>query len=428
LEKFDVIVVGAGPAGSAAAYVAAKGGASVLLVERGPYPGSKNISGALVYSRVVNRVFPGFWEQAPVERAIRGHRLVFLGNQSAVGIDSQGYAGSDDGVPNAYTVHRANFDGWLARQAETAGATLVTSITVDELLFEGDSVIGIRAGPDELRSDVVIDAEGAKSLLLEQAGLRSRFEPGCLALGIKEVIQLSEEQVEARFNLEPGEGAAITLVGGTEGREAGGFLYTNKDTLSLGLVIRLTDLAAGDEHPHELLERYRQHPYIARLIRDGDLLEYSAATVHEGSLKSIPAVSQSGLLVAGSAAGLLVNNLFTFRGIDLAIESGALAAEVYLEARAQGDFSESGLSSYRTKLESSFVLQDMRTFRNANRLVENPRFVGAYPELVCEIFEAIYAVDSQPSKPLRHEALKRIQEKVGIAKMVQDLWSMGRAL
>jgi electron transfer flavoprotein-quinone oxidoreductase len=113
--------------------------------------------------------------------------------------------------------------------------------------------------------------------------------------------------------------------------------------------------------------------------------------VHEGSLESVPKLVHPGLLVAGSAAGLLVNNLFTFRGIDLAIESGALAAEAYLEAKDAGDFSETGLASYHAKLEASFVMQDMRTFRNANKLVENPRFVKEYPQLVNELLEAAFA-------------------------------------
>ena len=428
MDKFDLIVVGAGPAGSAAAYTAAKAGANVLMIERGPTPGSKNVSGALAYARAIDRVFPRFWEQAPVERAVHGHQLVFLGEDCAVRIDSQGFPADVGAIPNAFTVHRAKFDAWLAAQAESAGATLVTSITVDDLLMDGDRVIGIRAGPDELGADVVIDAEGAKSLLLEQAGLRPRFAPAHMALGVKEIIKLPAETIEKRFNLAPGEGTAMTLVGGTEGLAAGGFLYTNKDSLSLGLVVRLPNLAAGEAHPHELLERYRQHPFLARWIKDGELVEYSAATVHEGSLESIPPLVRPGLLVAGSAGGMLVNNLFTFRGIDLAIESGALAAESYLEARRAEDFSEGGLASYSAKLEESFVMQDMHTFRNANKLVENPRFVKEYPELVNELLGAAFAVDAGPSQPLRQAALNMVREKVGIGRLLGDLWSMGRSL
>lgn len=427
MEKFDVIVVGAGPAGSAAAYQAAKGGASVLLIERGVHPGSKNVSGALVYARVLDRVFPRFWEQAPVERAVTSHQLVFLSDGAAVSVNAWSFD-AEDGVPNAFTVHRSKFDAWLAGQAEAAGAVLITSITVDELLLEGDRVIGIRAGPDEIHADVVIVADGTKSLLLERADLRPRFDPANLALGVKEIIQLSEADIEARFNLKPGEGAAMTIVGGTSGRQAGGFLYTNRDTLSLGLVIRLPDLAAGDQHPHELLERFRQHPYVSHWTRGGALVEYSASTVHEGSLEGMPPLYGDGFLVAGSAAGLLVNNLFTFRGIDLAVESGALAAQTYLEARQSGDFSAQSLASYRSRLDDSFVLQDMRTFCRAHHLVENPRFVAEYPELICEILESIYAVAPQPSLSVRSLVLEKIKEKIGLTTALKDLWTMGRAL
>lgn len=428
MDKFDVIVVGAGPAGSAAAYIAAQGGASVLLIERGPYPGSKNVSGALVYRKVVENIFPLFWEQAPVERAIQGHQLVFLGEQSAVGIDNRQYPSDADHIPNAYSVHRAKFDAWLAAQAEQAGAMLVPGFTVDQLLMEDDRVVGIQAGPDQIFADVVIDAEGAKSLLLENAGLRQPYDPAHIALGIKQVIQLPADTIEARFNLLPGEGTALTLVGGTDGLAAGGFLYTNIDTISLGLVVRLPDLGNGEQHPHELLEQYRQHPYIQSWIEGGEILEYSAATVHEGSLQAVPPLYRSGLMVVGSAAGLLVNNLFTFRGIDLAIESGALAAKAYLEAREKGDFSASGLALYAQMLEESFVLQDMRTFHKAYQLVENPRFVSAYPELICEALESFYSVNAVPSSSLRKNVIRQVSQKIGFGTLVKDLWSMGRSL
>jgi len=428
LEKFDLIVVGAGPAGSAAAYKAAQAGASVLLVERGPSPGSKNVSGALVYGRIVNRVFPGFWRHAPIERTVSSHKLVFLGDWSAASIDSWHFRGTKDSVPNAFTVHRAKFDAWLARQAEDAGAVLVTSITVDELLMEGDRVVGIRAGPDEIRSNVVIDAEGTKALLLEKAGLRPQLNPAYLALGIKEIIHLPEGLIEERFNLKPGDGTAMTIVGGIAGRKAGGFLYTNKDSLSLGVVIRLSDLAAVESHPHELLERFRQHPYVSHWTRDGTLVEYSASTVYEGSVESIPPLYGDGWLVAGSAGGLLLNNLLTFRGIDLAIMSGSLAAETYLEASKHGDFSASALASYRTRLEQSFVLQNMHTFRKAFHIADNPRFVCEYPELLCEILDSAYNVYPEASRSLHRVALEKIRERVGIINAMHDLWKVGRTL
>ena len=173
MEKFDAIIIGAGPAGATAATLLARGGMNVLLVERGQAAGSKNVSGGLIYSKTINEIFPEFWSSAPVERAITNHQIVMLGETSSVSLDYRSEAAAQPPY-NAFSVLRASFDPWLAQQAEDAGASVITGVTVDALKVENGRVIGIQAGPDELLADVVVVAEGTRSLLLKQAGRHRR--------------------------------------------------------------------------------------------------------------------------------------------------------------------------------------------------------------------------------------------------------------
>ena len=234
MEKFDAIVVGAGPAGSTAALKLAQADMTVLLVDRGAQPGSKNVSGGLIYSRIMQQVYPEFWETAPVERAIVGHEIVMLSGGSATGLSYRNAEGAEPPY-NAFSVLRAKFDPWLAAQAEAAGAMLIPGITVDELVLEAGRVVGIQAGPDQILADVVVIADGTQSLLLKKAGLRAGFHPHDVSLGVKEVIALPAEIITERFLAAPETGMAYTFVGSTGGIEGGGFLYTNKDSLSVGV-------------------------------------------------------------------------------------------------------------------------------------------------------------------------------------------------
>ena len=126
---FDVIVVGTDPTGPVAAFLLAQQGLSVVLIERGEAPGAKNLSGGVLYGRVLEEVFPGFADHAPVERRITSHVTTFLTPDSSVSID---YAGGPLAKPvNAVTVLRAKFDPWLAERAEEAGVFLMPGVRVD---------------------------------------------------------------------------------------------------------------------------------------------------------------------------------------------------------------------------------------------------------------------------------------------------------
>lgn len=399
-EKFDVIIVGAGPAGSAAAYSLAKMGFNVLMIERGKYPGAKNVMGGRMYAYALNRLIPEFWKEAPIERKVTHEKLTLQGEKASITLDFMDEELRDP--PNSFTILRGKFDQWFAGKAVEAGATLVSSIRVDELIRENNRITGIVAGTDRIQANVVIAADGAVSLLSEKAGLK-KFDVLQFALGIKEIIELPEKTIEERFNLASGEGAAQLFVGHcTKGIPGGGFIYTNKTSLSVGIVVYINSLIEKKIESHELIREFNTNPAVAALIEGGKILEYSAHVIPETSRSEL---FTDGMLVAGDAGGLIVNNGITLRGMDMAIASGVAAAEAVKKAAQENDFSKQSLSYYEELLKRDFVLQDIETFKKAPGFLQNERLYTLYPEFVCRLFHRLVLVDG-PKKRAFDELLE----------------------
>ena len=400
MDKFDVIIVGAGLAGLAAAYTLAGCGVEVLTLERGDYPGAKNVTGGRLYVNPVRDLFPGLFEKAPLERFITREGLTLMAKERSV---SFSYSGNElrEEPHQSYSVLHAKFDRWLAGQVEEKGIMLLPKTRVDDIVKYNSKIVGVVAGDDELHADVVIACDGVLSLLSEKAGLRSYGSPHDFALGIKEVITLDSGVINDRFHLEGNEGAARLYAGDvTHGKFGGGFLYTNRESLSLGVVIGIND-AMDEELPVEvptLLEAFKGRPEIAPLIRGGSTTEYSAHVVPEGGFKALSKLCGNGILVAGDAAGLALNIGFTVRGMEYALASGYFAAQAVLKAKKAGDFNTETLSIYRNLLEESFVLQDLRNFQETPVVVNNPRYFNHYPELVGNLMKDIYAVPAGPKE------------------------------
>ena len=429
-QAVDVIVVGAGVAGSTAAYLLAKAGLEVALIERGPYPGSKNLSGGVLYTQALRQIMPNFLEEAPIERVISNQIVSFMTGEATFNIDFKNQAFSRPPY-NAVTVLRAKFDRWLAEQAESAGAMLVTGIKVEHLLRDGQGrVVGVAAGEDEIQAGVVIAADGVTSFLAQEAGLRGRIPTGQAATGVKEVIGLPREVIEDRFHLNGEEGAAYTVVGyATRGVPGGGFLYTNRDSLSIGLVMRLDDLIKTQSRPAEIFEDFKAHPLIAPLIKGGKLLEYGAHLVPEGGIAMMPRLYMDGMLVVGDAAGLGINSGFVIRGMDLAIGSAAAAAQAVIEAKAHGDYSAQSLQAYARHLEASFVMADMRTYARAPAFLHNPRLFTSYPELMAEVMTRLYTQDGTPKERLTPTLMKSLKDcDISLFDVAKDLLEGARAL
>ncbi|KLU61908.1 electron transfer flavoprotein-ubiquinone oxidoreductase [Peptococcaceae bacterium CEB3] len=425
-ERFDAIVVGAGPAGSVAAYCLAKAGLEVLLVERGNAPGSKNMTGGRLYGHSLEKVIPGFWEEAPVERRIVNETITFLTGESAVSLDvkSKQFAQAP-----SFTVLRSEFDSWLAGKAEEAGAMLACGVRVDELLRQEGKVMGIRSDEDEMLADVVIAADGVNSILAQKADIRGELPAKHVATGVKEVIELPRQVIEDRFHLTEQTGAAQLFVGEcTRGMQGGGFLYTNHESISLGLVITAEEFADAEERIVDLVEEFKMHPLIQPLIEGGQVVEYSAHLVPEGGLNMMPSLCHDGLLIVGDAAGLVLNTGYMVRGMDLAIASGEAAANAVIAAKAGGDFSKQGLSSYQTALENSFVLQDMKTYAKAPKFMENHRIFGNYPGLMEEMMVSLFSVNGNSAQPVRKSMLTSIKRHGGFMQLAKDAWKGMRAV
>jgi electron transfer flavoprotein-quinone oxidoreductase len=427
MEKFDVVIVGAGPAGSAAGMLLAQAGMNVLMVERGQAPGNKNVSGGLVYSQLAAQIFPEFWNSAPVERAITTHQLAMLSENGSVSLDFRSQHGAQPPY-NAFSVLRARFDPWLAKQAEDAGATLITGVTVDSLLVENGRVIGIQAGPDQIGADVVVIAEGTRSLLLKQAGMREDFHPHDVSLGVKEIISLPEKTIEERFQCTPKTGMAYTLVGHTSGIEGGGFLYTNKDTLSLGIVVKIDSLYKSKKQPHQVLDEFKSHPLVSRLVEGGEVVEYSAQTVHRGGFHLMSKLYGEGYVVAGSAARLLLNNIMTLRGMDFAMISAEAAARAILSAREQGAYTAAALSAYEANLKQTSIYQDWQTFKATYPLLENKRLFEVYPELAFNVMEDLFSATTNPGPKALAAAREGMKGKVSLMDLAKDMYQISRGI
>jgi electron transfer flavoprotein-quinone oxidoreductase len=429
---FDVIVIGAGIAGCVATYQLARQGRSVLLIERGETPGSKNLSGGVLYSRGIQQVFPDFLSEAPVERRITRNYINFLNADSSIAIDYRDARLADPG--NAVTVLRAKLDAWLAEKCEEAGAIIMPGVRVDRVLTEdgatGKRVVGVRAGDDELRARVVVAADGVNSFIAKEAGLREKEPLHHLAVGVKSVVLLPRETIEERFNLTGDEGAAIAAVGDcTAGVGGGGFLYTNLDSLSVGVVVRLDDLTAKKKVVTDIFDHFLEHRFIAPYLEGGELLEYGCHLVAEGGLQMVGEIVMDGMVVVGDAAGLTLNTGLTVRGMDLAVGSAVAAAEAIGSALEQRDTSRSALAGYREKLFASYVGKDMKTYAKAPGFLEVERMYKEYGELFANVLYGAFNLDTQPREHLRTVARKSFaRSPLTIRQLVKDGIAGARAL
>lgn len=432
-EHFDVIVVGAGPAGSAAALVTARAGLKVLLIERGDYPGAKNVSGAVFYgSAILHELIPRWWEEAPVERHVTRRELALLSPTTSVSLDFQSAAPGYVEPPfNGFTVLRPKFDRWFASQAEKAGAFLLSSTVVDDVLRENDRIVGVRTRRDQgdIRGDVVIACDGVNSWLARKVGLQRELRTHELSLGVKEIIGLDESVMRERFHLDGSAGMAREYIGAVTGAVHGGaFLYTNRRSLSLGVICQLSSLVEHKKRPYDLLELFKAHPAVAPLVRGGTLREYSAHLIPEGGWRMIPDLYTNGMMVAGDAAAFCLATGIYIEGINYAIQSGLSAGDAAIVACKRRDFSRQTLAAYPEFLRKRHVLEDFRAFRHAPDFVNGERLQNLYPELAARGSEALFRVDGNRKRkllPLGWRTMRQVGGKPG--HVLRDLYHAGRA-
>ncbi len=429
-KSFDIIVVGAGPAGSIAALKLARAGRSVCLVERGRYPGAKNMFGGLLHNTpVLNKLLPDFPERAPLERHVYRKVLAFMTGDSAISLsfDNENF---DQPPHNGYTIFRPAFDRWLAGEAVRAGALLLTDCTAEDYIHENGRIAGVtvKGREGELRGNIVIAADGVLSFLAKKAGLRRDFNPAAMGVGVKLLLGLPEATINDRFHLVRDQGADFSFVGMTAGVHGGAFLYTNRETVSVGLVVHLDSLRDSGKTPYDLLNDFLKHPQVARLLMGAVPLEYSAHLIPEGGYKAMPQIYTDGLMVAGDAAGLCYTNGINLEGINLAMTSGAIAADTAIAALETKDYSAPSLAAYKKKLDDSFVMKDMKTFKNAAGMMHLERLFQVYPQVLAGIFERMYRVEGVPRSKLLRLARQEALKEVGLKDLLSDGIKIGRSL
>ncbi len=428
-EKFDVIVVGAGPAGLAAAYILAKNGLNVVVCERGEFPGAKNVMGGILYRHATEQVIPEFWKEAPIERPIVEQRIMLTEKESAVTLAFRDPTFGQEPYNN-FSVLRAKFDRWFSEKVEEAGAFVIPETMVDEAIIKDGKVVGVRTGREDgdLFADVVIAADGVNSLLAKKAGLHPEIPPQHVALAVKEIIAMPQEKIEDRFALENGQGVAIELVGEVTGGMMGtGFIYTNRDSISVGVGAILSDYIKKHISPYDLIEYMKQHPAVRPLLAGGESKEYMAHLIPEGGYKAVPKLYTDGMLVAGDAA-MLVNS-FHREGSNLAITSGRLAAETVLEAKKKNDFSAQSLSLYQQKLEESFVMKDLKKYKDAHHFFDvNSHFLTLYPQLANYVAKELMTVDSVPKQEKQKAIMKTVTSKRSLLQLGMDMFRVWRTM
>ncbi len=420
-ERFDAIVVGAGPAGCACSYKLAQAGLSVLLVERGKFAGSKNMWGGALYGPALSELLPDFQEEAPIERYVAHHKFSLLTHDACLSTEFTTEKFSRHPY-NGFTLLRSKFDRWFAGKVEQAGAIVAAGLQADGLLHDGNQIVGIKAGGDELPSDVVIACDGVNSTLVQEAGLRGKLSPHDIKQGVKEVIELPRETIEQRFNLRGDEGIAWEFIGScTRGLPGGAFIYTNKESLSVGIVVQLSALAEKRVEANDLLNEFKEHPSVVHFLDGGKLVEYSAHLIPASGIDMMPALYKDGFLVAGDAAAFVVGTGLILEGANFAVASGVAAAETVIKAKERGDFSAKSLSYYQELLEQSFVLKDMKTYRQAHHFLANPRIYSTYPELACDLAEKIFTNDGKPRRKTWQLLRQAMKGKISFRQIAYDL-------
>jgi|ECHhosMinimDraft_1075155.scaffolds.fasta_scaffold01653_2 electron transfer flavoprotein-quinone oxidoreductase len=383
---FDLIIVGGGLAGLSASITAAREGLSVLVLERGEYSGAKNLAGGRIYIHSLKKLFPDLWERRPeLERPVTEEKLTFLCGEKSLNLSFR----DEGGKENSYTILRAKFDRWLAKEAEKEGVNIIYSTLVKDIIEKENRVEGvITYEGDEVRAPVIIAADGVVSHIARKAGIRSGLREDELMIGVKEVVKTSK-QIE--------EGVAETIVNCTKGLEGGCFLYTNKETVSIGATILIGDIIeARRVRSHEVVEELRHSKYIQSFLGETEVLEYSAHLIPYKP--HIDEIAGKGVLVAGDAAGMLINDGFNIRGMDLAIGSGMIAGKASSEFKRRGGNDVELLSKlYKNMIEDSFIYRDIKRAEKTMETLRNLKgLYGEYPEKICSLLSKFYTVDGNP--------------------------------
>jgi len=281
LEKYDVAIIGGGTAGLAALKQLSNLGKQAILIEAGSKIGSKNLSGGILYSKKpkkgqvtnVEQVYENFLDDAPLERKITKYILHSTSKDKVYSMDLT--AAHDYQANFGYSVLLNKLNSWFAKQAEESaeklGGGIIPGVHVKSITWnEQTGTIIIQTDElDEFEVKAVIAADGVNSEVADMVGARKKFTSKQLYQGVKVIVKLPEEIIDERFSISTDEGAAHLFAGDiTLNHIGGGFLYTNRDTLSVGAVYHFDSLLRNPIEPYTLIDTLLKNPMVSEFIKD----------------------------------------------------------------------------------------------------------------------------------------------------------------
>ncbi len=463
-NRFDVIVVGGGPAGITAATALGRRGFSVLVCEAAVYPGAENWSGAVYFTENLEAE-EAFGKQAieegPVERRLIERGFYLYNGHSLLGAALR----DADVFRSCYTVLRPVFDRYLAELGRGHGVVLMNETTVHSLIRHQGCVIGVHTERGPAYADVVFLAEGDASHLVTQEGYERVGADGVdgadgsgphFLQGVKEVVSLSPAVLEERFGLPEGGGGAYEMLlrnGTRRGRTVrlnmGGFIYTNRDSVSLGFVVPVDNLADNFDGDHNLLmEWFKGLPEVARWIDGGEVTSYGTKLIRGGGLREIPRLIDNGLAIGGAASGIGIDFPYpnftgpaTAMGLLFARAVAAIAADNGGPGNGiKGRGGGIGKSPFTAAaLESAYLkpVQATHYYRNVERLADWPGYIERTQFFFERQLDAVNGVAYILSRPHRSaprrwwEAMRLKRRVVGfkrIGGLLRDVRASSRAL